>query len=99
MSLIVDLSFEFIGSEFIDPETFPLVCYKIVCTTYPNQTYGFASPAGLWKFVARVPVGCLDLSVSIDFFALSKLSFKLFVRNFFCLLLNCIYHIYCFVVH
>ena len=46
----------FIGSEFIDPQTFPWVCYKNISGMYPNCTYGFSSPTGLWKVVARVPV-------------------------------------------
>ena len=46
----------FTGSEFIDPETCTGMWLKIVSGTYPNQTYGFSSPAGLWKVVTRVPV-------------------------------------------
>ena len=48
-----------IGSVFIDPENFPRVCKKIVCGPYPNQTYGFDPPAGLWKVLARVLIGSL----------------------------------------
>ena len=46
----------FIVSVFIDPETFPWVCYKIVSGPYTNFTYKFSSHAGLWKVVVRVPV-------------------------------------------
>ena len=45
----------FIVSAFIDTETFPQVWFKIFIGPYPNQTYRFASPEGLWKVVARVP--------------------------------------------
>ena len=64
--LIFDLFFfAFIGSVLIDTETCPRACYQIECGMYPNRTYIFASAAGLWKVVARVAVGCLDLFVSI----------------------------------
>ena len=46
----------FIGLEFIDPVTCPRVCYQIVSGPCPNRTYGFASPAGLWKVVTMVLV-------------------------------------------
>ena len=46
----------FIGSAFIDTETCPLLLLQIFSGMYSNQTYGFASPAALWKFVTRVPV-------------------------------------------
>ena len=45
----------FIGSEFIYPKTCPWVWLKILSGMYPNQTYGFASIAVLWKVVARMP--------------------------------------------
>ena len=47
------------------------------------RTYGFASPEGTWKIVARVPVGCSYLFTSIYCFACSKIYFKLFVQFFF----------------
>ena len=43
----------FIASVLIFPETCPRVCSKIFSGTYPNQTYRFASPAGLWRFWQR----------------------------------------------
>ena len=46
----------FIGSEFIDPETFPWVFKKIFSGPYPNCTYGFSSTKGLRKVVTRVTV-------------------------------------------
>ena len=46
----------FIGSMFIDPETCPRVQIQIFSWAYPNPTYRFASPAVLWKSMARVPV-------------------------------------------
>ena len=46
----------FIGVVFIGTETSPWVCLKVFSAPYPNQTYIFASPAGLWKIVARVLV-------------------------------------------
>ena len=50
---------------------------------YPNQIYGFAPPAGLWKSVVRVLVGYSYLFRSIDCFSLSIISFKLFVQALF----------------
>ena len=91
--------FALIGLMFIDPETCPRVWLKIVCGPYPNRTYKFASPAGLWKAMARVPVGCSDLFASIDCFVWCKITFKFFVRAFFCLSLTCVYHIYWISVH
>ena len=44
----------FIGSELIDPENFPWTWLKNLCGSYTNRTYVFASPAGLWKVLARV---------------------------------------------
>ena len=46
----------FIVLAFIDPKTFPWLCYQIISGMYSNQTNVFASPAGLWKVVVRVPV-------------------------------------------
>ena len=46
----------FTVSAFIDTETCPRVWLQIVSGTYPNRTYGFVSPAFLWKVVVRVPV-------------------------------------------
>ena len=46
----------FFGSGFIDPETCAWVWLQIFSGLYPNQAYGFASPAGLWKVVVRVTV-------------------------------------------
>ena len=44
----------FIGSAFIYPETCPRVLLHIFSGPYPKYAYVFASPAGLWKVVARV---------------------------------------------
>ena len=46
----------FIGSSFIDNETCPQMCQKMFSGMYPNRTYGFSPPTGLWRFVARVLV-------------------------------------------
>ena len=56
---------------FIDPETCPQVGMQFFSGTYPDLKYGFASPAGLCKVVARVPVFVI-LPVSINTF----ISFK-----------------------
>ena len=59
-----------IGSALIDPETYPQVWLQIVSGLYPNRTYGFASPVGLWKVVARVPVFVIapvDINTFIGF--------------------------------
>ena len=45
-----------IGSDYIVPEIFSRVCSQIFSGTYPKRTYTFASPAGLWKVMARVAV-------------------------------------------
>ena len=58
-----------------------------------------SSPAGFWKVMARVTVGCSDLFASIYWFAWSKISFKFFVQALFCWFLTCVYFIYCIVVH
>ena len=60
----------FIGSSLIYPETFPWVYLKIFSWTYPNRAYGFSSPTGLWKVVARVPVFVIapvDINTMIGF--------------------------------
>ena len=72
---------------------------QIVCSPYPNLTYVFASPAGLWKVVERVLVGYLDLSASIYWFVWSKISFELFIWAFFFLLLTCVYFIFWISAH
>ena len=72
---------------------------KIVCGMYPNQTYIFASPTGLWKVVVRVLVGFSYLLSSFDWFVWSKISFKLFVQDFFSWFLTCVYHIDCIIIH
>ena len=46
----------FIGSALMDTKTCPQVWLKIVSGPDPNRMYVFASHAGLWKVVARVPV-------------------------------------------
>ena len=51
----------FIGSKFINTETRPRVWLKFVSGMYPNRTYRFDSPAGLWKVVVRVPVFVISL--------------------------------------
>ena len=60
--------FALIGSELIDTRTYTQACYQIVCGTYPNRTYKFDSPVGLWKVAARVPVGFSYFFASIDCF-------------------------------
>ena len=56
----------FIGSAFIDTVTVPRVWLKIVSGTYPNRTYGFSSPTGLWRVVVRMMVLWFHLLPSID---------------------------------
>ena len=45
----------YIRSAFIDPEIFPWVLLQTFSGMYSNRTYGFASPTGLWKVMAKVP--------------------------------------------
>ena len=66
---------------------------------YPNWTYGFYSPTGLWNVMARSPVGCNWLLTSIYLFAWSKISFNFFTLAYFCWFLNCVYCIYSISVH
>ena len=61
-------TFSLIVSAFIDPDTCPWVLYKIVCGTYPIQTYVFAHPTGLRKVVVTVPVGYAYYPSVIDQF-------------------------------
>ena len=98
-SLVFYCLLALIGLEFIDIETCSELWLLIDCRLYPNQTCGFASPAGLWKFMVRVSVSCSYLFISIDCISRSKISFKLFVQALFCWLFNCVYHIYCISVH
>ena len=83
---------------FIDPEYWSQVWLQIFCGIYPNQTYIFDTPAGLWKVVARMPVYCSYLFDSIDCFDWYKISFDLFVQALF-LFLTCVYHIYDISIH
>ena len=46
-----------------------------------------------------VPVGCSDLFISIYWFSWSKISFKFFVKSFFCWLLTFVYHIHWISIH
>ena len=66
---------------------------------YPKQTYGFASPAGLWKVVTKVTVWCSDFFDSIDFFYWSKNILEVIHTSLLFLLLTCVYHIYWISVH
>ena len=88
-----------IESAFIYSEIFPWMCLKVVCGTYSNWTYGFASPLGLWKVVERVPVECNCLFKSIGFFAWYKTSFKFLAQAYFCWLSTCVYWIYLISIH
>ena len=54
-----------IGSVFINPETWPRAWLQIFSELYPNRTYGFSSPNGLWKVVATVPFFVIS-PVAID---------------------------------
>ena len=87
------------GLQFIDPETCPQVGYQIFYGPYPNRTYGFASPSGLWNIVARVTLWYSYLFTLIDLFYWSKISFKFFVQALFCWLLTFVYHIYWIRAH
>ena len=40
----------------MDPGDYPMVLLKVVRGTYSKRTYGFDSPAGLWKVLMRVTV-------------------------------------------
>ena len=64
LCLLSTCVFAIIGSAFFDPETYPLVCYKIVCGAYPRCTYRFAPPVGLRKVVESLTVVWLYLSTS-----------------------------------
>ena len=54
------------GSTFIDPGNFPRVFLKIVCGPYTHQTYLFACPTVLRKFVVMVTIGRAYLILVID---------------------------------
>ena len=88
-----------IVTAFIYTNTCPWVWLKIFCGPYPNRKYGFASPAGLSKVMARVLVECNRLFKLIDCFNWSKISLKLFTYTFFLLLLTYVYWNYCIRVH
>ena len=66
---------------------------------YPNHTYGFASPTGLWKVTTSVAVECNWFLKSIGCFYWYKTSFKFFKQACFCWFLTCVYWIYWIIVH
>ena len=70
-SLLLTCLFILIGSVFIDPETCPQVWLKFFCGPYPKRIYVFASPTGLWKVAARLPVFVI-LPVVINIFIVFK---------------------------
>ena len=78
---------------------FPSGVLWIFCGTHPNQTYILYYPTGLCNVVARFLVVCSDLFASSDWFSCYKISFKFFIKAFFCLLLTCGYLIYWIRVH
>ena len=71
----------------------------IVYGTYKNRACKFSSPSGLRKFMARVPVGCNCLLISIDFYYWYKISFKLISQDLLCCLLTSLFWIYRIIVH
>ena len=74
---------EFIRSVLIDTDTCTWVWLKFVCGIYPNWTYRFSPPTGLWKVVVRGTVVCNWLLTSINCFEWSKTSLKLFTKPSF----------------
>ena len=62
----------FIVSAFIDTETCSWVWFQNINGLYPNRTYGFSSPTGLWKVMVRVTVFKFYLSSSILFLESSQ---------------------------
>ena len=76
-----------------------LVPRQLFYGIYTNQTFLFSSPAGMWKVVARVSVGCLDLFTPKYWFAWSKIFFKLSIQDFFYWILTYVYFIYWIIVH
>ena len=68
-----------IGSEFIDPETFPRVWLNIFCGPYPKWTYIFSSPAGFLNVVVMVTFFLLQLLPSVNLLASRQfLKFEIF---------------------
>ena len=59
---------------------FPCLWLQIILGQYQKWTYGFASPAGLWKVMARILVSCSILFASIYWYTWSKISYKLFFK-------------------
>ena len=57
-------------------ETYPFVCYQIICGMYPNWTYSFDLPEGLRTAVARMPFGCSYLLTLDHSFGWNKISLK-----------------------
>ena len=55
----------FIGSVFIDTETFPWVWFQVFSGMFTNRTYVFDSPSFLWNVVARMP-GFVILPVAMN---------------------------------
>ena len=72
---------------------------ETLCGPYPNWTYAFASPTGLWKAMVRVTVGCSDPFSKTDCFYWYKTSFKSFVQAFFLLLLMCMYNFFGIIIN
>ena len=65
----------FIGLEFIDPETCPQVWLQIISGQYPNRTYWFYSPTGLWKVLVRLPffvIAPVEINTLIGFKAVPQ---------------------------
>ena len=91
--------FALIISAFVDLNTCPQVWIQIVYGTYTNWTWIFSYPAGLWKVVVRVPVGCDCLLMPICCFDWYKISFKLFTQCFLCWFLTCVFCIYRISIH
>ena len=83
----------------VDPETFTWVWLKIFLRPYPNKTFGFASPAGLWEVVVRVLVECNCFLAWIYYFNWYEISYKSFTQAYFCLFLTCLYFNYWISVH
>ena len=72
-----------IGPAFIDTNTCPRVLLKIVCGSYTNRTYIFASPAGFIKVVVIITVGFNFLLTSLAAFLYLKSPSSSYSKTYF----------------
>ena len=66
-------------SIFLSQNLF-LAVWKIVCGSYTNWTYVFATPTCLWKIITRVLVGYLQFKISIYWIESRKYSQEFLVN-------------------